>query len=91
MVKLADSSSLAHHLSDLVIDTPCPMDWHRMDGDDRKRFCSRCEKHVYNIAEMTEQEALQLIGNGERAICARIFRRPDGTIVTSQCPVPERR
>ena len=37
---------------------------------------------------MTEQEVLQLIGDGDRAVCARIFRRPDGTVVTSQCPIP---
>ncbi len=85
MVRLANTA--AANLNVLVIDTPCPMDWDRMDGDGRKRFCSRCEKTVYNIAEMTEQEALQLIGEGDRSICARIFRRPDGTIVTRRCPV----
>lgn len=86
MVKLAHGAVAAANLSDLVINTPCPMDWNRMDGDDRKRFCSRCEKHVYNIEEMTEHEALQVIENLNGDFCARIFRRPDGTIVTSECP-----
>jgi hypothetical protein len=86
MVSLVNTA--AANLNDFVIDTLCPMDWDRMDGDGRKRFCSRCEKTVYNIAEMTDQEALELIGNGDRSICARIFRRPDGTIVTRRCPVP---
>ena len=88
MVKLVNDATAAEKLSNLVINTPCPMDWDRMDGDERRRFCSRCEKHVFNLAEMTEQEVLQLIGDGDRAVCARIFRRPDGTVVTSQCPIP---
>ncbi len=91
MVKLVQSAAAPRDLSDLVINTPCTMDWDRMDGDARKRFCSRCEKYVFNIAAMTRSEALQLIGDGDKKICARIFRRPDGTIVTSECALPGKR
>jgi len=91
MVKLVDSPTAPHDLSDLVINTPCSMDWERMDGDARTRFCSRCQKYVYNISSMTRSEALQLIGDGDRKVCARIFRRPDGTIVTRECATPHRR
>ena len=85
MVKLQDPAALARILNELVINTPCPMDWERMEGDDRKRFCSRCEKHVYDLSQISQLEALQLIGDGNPNVCARVFRRPDGTIVTSQC------
>ena len=90
MVRLVSSPAAPHDLSDLVITTPCSMDWNRMDGDARTRYCSQCEKYVFNIAAMTRSEAMQLIGIGDRKVCARIFRRPDGTIVTSECapPVP---
>ena len=71
-------------LDDLIIETPCPMDWDLMRGDDRRRFCSRCEKHVFNISEMSRDEAIELI-SGDGPICARIFRRPDGTVVTNEC------
>jgi hypothetical protein len=91
MVKLVESPRAPHDLSDLVINTPCPMDWERMDGDARKRFCSRCEKYVYNISSMTRSEALQLIGDGNSEVCGRIFRRPDGTIITRECLTPGKR
>lgn len=81
----SDSKSLS--LDAFVIETPCPMDWDLMEGDERQRFCSRCEKHVFNIAEMTWEEATELISGGDK-ICGRIFRRPDGTIVTKECVEP---
>ncbi len=86
MVQLSLNAITAGCLDDLVIRTPCPMDWDRMDGDGRRRFCSRCEKQVYNIAAMTRSEAIELISGGADRICARVYRRPDGTVVTRQCP-----
>jgi hypothetical protein len=42
--------------SQFTIPTPCPMDWDRMPGDDRKRFCGACGKHVFNVSRMTPDE-----------------------------------
>ena len=36
-------------LGQFTIPTPCPMDWDRMPGDDRRRYCAACGKHVYNL------------------------------------------
>ena len=63
------------------------MDWDLMDGDDRARFCSKCNKHVFEFAGLTEQQAVELIASKGDQLCGRIFRRPDGTIVTAECPV----
>jgi len=58
-----------------------------MTGDDRLRHCDECQLSVYNIAELTRAEAEALIANSEGRICARIYRRPDGTVITRDCPV----
>lgn len=58
-----------------------------MTGDDRVRHCDLCSLHVYNIAEMSRTDAEALIANTEGRICARVFRRADGTIITRDCPV----
>jgi hypothetical protein len=58
-----------------------------MSGDERVRFCDRCNLHVYNIARLTRKETEALIANTEGRICARIFHRSDGTIMTKDCPV----
>ena len=58
-----------------------------MAGDERKRFCQQCELHVYNLASMTEQEAVQLIEETQGRLCGRIYRRKDGTVLTQDCPV----
>ena len=74
-------------LDRLRIASPCPASWEQMTGDDRARFCELCNLHVYNIAELTASEAKSLIANAEGRICARLYRRSDGTVITKDCPV----
>lgn len=71
----------------LRIATPCPVGWEQMTGNDRVRFCDHCQLNVYNISALSKLEAETLIASTERRICARLFRRADGTILTKDCPV----
>src|SRR5260370_15414772 len=43
-------------------------------------------KNVYNLSEMTRREAEALVREKEGQLCARLYRRADGTILTSNCP-----
>lgn len=74
-------------LEDIRIASPCPADWDAMYGDERKRFCGECKLNVYNLSGMTREEAESLIMNAEGRLCVRIYRRADGTVITSDCPV----
>lgn len=74
-------------LDNIKIASPCPADWDEMYGDDRKRFCGECKLNVYNLSGMTKDEAEALIMNAEGRLCVRIYRRADGSIITSDCPV----
>jgi len=75
-------------LDNLRIASPCPVGWEQMTGDERTRLCQLCDLHVYNISEMSRKEAASLIAEREGGrICARLFRRTDGTIITRDCPV----
>ncbi|MEZ5426987.1 MAG: carboxypeptidase-like regulatory domain-containing protein [Pyrinomonadaceae bacterium] len=69
------------------IASPCPVGWENMNGDARKRFCDSCQLNVYNIAEMTEAEVENLISGNKERICARLYKRADGTVLTRDCPV----
>lgn len=71
----------------LRIATPCPVGWEQMSGNDRVRFCDHCQLNVYNIAELSRSEAEKLIASAEGRLCARLFRRADGTVLTKDCPV----
>jgi hypothetical protein len=73
-------------LDDIRIATPCQANWDEMPGDDRVRSCPACSRAVYNIAALTSNEAAALIANREGRLCARLFRRADGTVITSDCP-----
>lgn len=74
-------------IDNLRIASPCHVGWENMSGDERKRFCQSCSLNVYNISEMTKAEAEALIAKSEGRICARIYRRADGTVITRDCPV----
>jgi len=67
---------------------PCPASWDEMTGDDRTRFCDLCRKNVYNLSDMSRREAEALVRvAGEQRTCIRFYRRPDGTVLTENCPI----
>lgn len=68
------------------ITEPCQVPWETMSGDERSRFCRMCKKNVYNISEMTSEEAEKFLQQNVGLACLRFFRREDGTIVTDSCP-----
>jgi hypothetical protein len=47
--------------SHLPIHNPCSADWEAMVGDERRRFCGHCQKHVHDLSAMTEGEARALL------------------------------
>jgi hypothetical protein len=74
-------------LEQVHIASPCHAEWNAMHGDDRSRFCGECQKHVYNLSEMTTHEAEELIRAKEGNLCVRYYQRDDGTVLTADCPV----
>lgn len=74
-------------INEIEVATPCPADWDQMLGDDSVRFCGQCEKNVYNFSAMTAQQIADLVEETEGVFCGRLYRRPDGTVLTADCPV----
>jgi hypothetical protein len=74
-------------LDDIKVATPCNADWDDMSGDERVRFCGKCEKNVYNLSAMSRLEAEALVREKEGRMCVRFFQRADGTMLTQDCPV----
>lgn len=77
-------------LDRVQIASPCSAKWEEMEGDDRSRFCNLCSLNVYNLSTMSKSEAtaflIERMEGGQR-VCANLFRRQDGTILTDNCPV----
>jgi len=80
---------LTSPLDHIKIAAPCSADWDQMFsfGDKRVRFCSQCNLNVYNLSDMSRQEAEALINKTEGRLCVRFYRRADGSILTQNCPV----
>jgi len=81
------SSRVASRLDDVKIATPCHARWEDMIGDDRVRFCGKCQNDVFNLSAMAREEAETLLRERSGSMCARLYRRPDGTVLTADCPV----
>jgi hypothetical protein len=80
-------SESKRRLSQLRIAKPCPASWDEMEGDQRQRYCRQCQLQVYNIRNITEDEAVALIEGAEGRVCVRLYQRRDGTVLTKECPV----
>ena len=69
------------------IASPCRARWKDMVGDNRVRYCGQCQKNVYNLSALTAKEATDLLTAKNGNLCARIYQRTDGTVLTEDCPV----
>ena len=78
-------------LDGLTIPAACPVPWDSMRGDHRTRFCGRCSQSVHDVSELTRAEALRLVAAGGRVPCLRIYRRPDGRVMTADCATKRER
>jgi hypothetical protein len=74
-------------LDNIRVATPCRADWNQMIGDERTRHCGSCEKNVYNLSNLTRDEAEALIIEKEGKLCVRYYQRHDGTVLLKDCSI----
>jgi len=78
-------------LDNIRVASPCNARWADMNGDERARFCGQCQKNVFNLSAMTRAQIETLIREKEGKFCGRFYRRPDGRMLTADCPSRLRR
>lgn len=69
------------------IDKPCPEDWDKMEGDEKRRFCLGCGKYVDNVANLGVEEAEELLARGEQ-VCVRMSTDSQKGILTRDGWIP---
>jgi hypothetical protein len=74
-------------LDDLRGESPCPLSWNELSGDDRVRHCGVCGRDVLNLSALSRAEA-ERAGSDPAVGCVRLLRRADGTPVTADPPGP---
>jgi hypothetical protein len=78
-------------LPNLRIGFACKQSWDDMVGDDRVRDCKGCNRQVFNLSAMTREEAEAVLARRGLTPCVRFYRRPDGTVMTTDCSTGTRR
>jgi hypothetical protein len=56
-----------------------------MAGDDRTRYCTRCNLNVYNLAVMKRGEVELLFRAAKGRVCGRLYVRKDRTATLREC------
>ncbi len=74
-------------LDSVKIASPCTASWEEMIGDERARFCTHCQKDVFNLSALPGEEAETFLRERTAEVCVRLYKRADGTVLTSDCPV----
>lgn len=69
------------HLENISISEPCTENWDAMSGEEKSKFCGKCQKHVHHLSEMTSDEAESLVSRPEK-VCIRVEHDDRGRIRT---------
>src|SRR4051812_8134313 len=67
----------------IQIDKPCSANWDEMRGDQQRRFCTHCQKHVHDLSSISINEAERLVCTSAGNLCVRFARDPEtGQVIT---------
>ncbi len=78
-------------LNQVHIEKPCTADWDTMTTiqGGQVKHCAHCQKNVYNISAMTEQDAEKLLAEMPN-LCVRYAQNDEGKILTEEFMTPLR-
>jgi len=71
----------------LKVASPCNADWDKMSGDEAIRHCKQCDKNVYHLSHMSNEQVESLLERADEQPCVRFYERPDGSVLLGDCPV----
>ncbi|MCA8924476.1 MAG: hypothetical protein KDD82_21880 [Planctomycetes bacterium] len=75
------------NLDEVRIASPCDVAWESMRGTERMRTCRRCDRAVFDLSALSEDEARALLAREGPSVCVQLFRRADGRVQTRDCLV----
>lgn len=77
-------------LDRIEITSPCDADWDEMTGSEQIRYCTECNKYVYNLSAMTRRDAEELVATRRSQMCTRMIRDLNGGTITVDSLPPVR-
>lgn len=86
-------AQVTRRLDQVEVASPCQrVAWDDMEpvagAGDRVRRCGACSLDVHDLSALSRDEAEALLrARDGRRLCVRLFRREDGRLLTSDCPL----
>lgn len=79
---------LRKEVQNVVIQSPCSVNWNDMDGDQMVRFCGQCKKNVHNLSTLPPKEVASVLQKRKiEPTCVIMRRNSSGQVVFDNCPV----
>lgn len=63
-----------------TISQHCTANWEQMRGDDKRRFCEHCQRHVHNVSAMSPTERETFARPENMRECVFYSQRNDGEV-----------
>ncbi|MGB7161020.1 MAG: hypothetical protein WBD40_23365 [Tepidisphaeraceae bacterium] len=76
-------------LQQVRVAEPCPVAWDSMQGDDKARFCSHCNRHVHNLSAMPQDEAQRLVCESAGRLCIAYVPNERGGVTPLEYAKPK--
>jgi hypothetical protein len=67
----------------ILIAKPCTADWSAMTGDDQRRLCAQCNKHVHNLSAFAPRALRRFVEERDGTECIAYVLRDDGMMITA--------
>ena len=65
----------------LDITNPCTQRWEHLTPQVLGRYCQHCSRLVHDVSALTQKDLVDLF-KSDGAVCVRVLKRLDGSIVT---------
>jgi hypothetical protein len=69
-------------LQQIRVAEPCHVDWEKMTGDERSRFCAHCQRHVHDVSAMSADALNDLVCQNAGRLCVRYAADETGTPIS---------
>lgn len=67
----------------------CETTWESMHGDDKRRFCHKCDLFAHDVEALSQAEKFDLIrmAQNKNNRSGKLLVRPDGKVLIQDCPI----
>jgi hypothetical protein len=72
MNSISKMNNTSIRVEQIHIPNPCTQNWNKLKGQDGKKFCDICQKHVHDVTNKTQDDLDELLNQNQGRVCISI-------------------